>query len=178
VIVTTQDTSNRLPLLAREAVEASLAEQTIEPPLELLATYNYPAGAFVTIRHVNGALRGCLGTHRPVCANVVAEILRVAPLAASSDPRFPAVTADELPNLTFEVSILTPPEEVLTTSDLDAERYGVLVTDEMGRRGLLLPAIQGIDTVERQLFEVRRKAGIPDKAPIKMERFEVLKFEE
>lgn len=176
--MTAQDLPNRLPMLAREAVEASLAERPLTAPPELVAIYDYPAGAFVTIRHVNGALRGCIGTHRPVCANVVAEILRVAPLAASSDPRFPAVTANELPNLTFEVSILTQPEQVSAVSELDAAQYGVLVTDESGRRGLLLPAIPGIDTVERQLYEVRRKAGISDDAPIKIERFEVLKFEE
>ena len=150
----------------------------VAPPSDLVAVFPYAAGAFVTIRQRTGELRGCIGTPRPIADNVVSEVIRNAPLAAGSDPRFSPVVPDEMINLRIEVSILTPPEPVEDISTLDALQYGVIVEDNLGRRALLLPAIPGIDTVERQLYEVRRKAGIHPDASVTVQRFEVLKFEE
>lgn len=145
---------------------------------ELMAALPDPAGVFVTIRRTNGDLRGCVGTQHPVCGSVAEEVIRVAPLAAFSDPRFPPIRHAELPGLHFEVSILTPPEPVADPSELDPERYGATMEDTRGRRALLLPAIPGIETVDRQLYELRRKAGIEAGVSVRLQRFEVIKFEE
>lgn len=166
-------------VLARAAVEAHLrgdAPPQAGPSIRLV--FDYPAGAFVTIRQHSGELRGCIGASHPTCATVVDEVLRVAPLAATQDPRFPALIDAELAGVSFEISILTPLEPIADASQLDAARFGVSIQDAVGRRALLLPDIPGIDSVESQLFHVRRKAGIPDDAPIDMWRFEVLKFNE
>jgi AmmeMemoRadiSam system protein A len=164
--------------LARSAVEAHLDGSATEPTGELVAAFPEAAGVFVTIRRDTGELRGCIGTPMPVCPDVPHEIARVAPLAATADPRFPPVAFAELASHRFEVSLLTPPEAVGDVTELDPLRYGIIVEDDLGRRALLLPDIPGIDTVERQLYEIRRKAGIPERAPIRLQRFEVVKFEE
>jgi MEMO1 family protein len=164
--------------LARRAVEAHLRGEALEPAAELVAAFPQPAGCFVTIRRVSGELRGCIGTPRPVCVDIPHEISRVAPMAATGDPRFPPVDPEEMPELRFEVSILSPPEPVGDPSELDPHRFGVIAEDALGRRALLLPDIQGIDTVERQLYELRRKGGIPPLAPIRLQRFRVDKVHE
>lgn len=176
--LTPEEAGAKLVALARESMTAEMQGGHVSAPPEVVATFPYAAGAFVTIRKRTGELRGCIGTPRPVADNVVTEVIRNAPLAASSDPRFPAVALEEMDDLRIEVSILTPPEPVQDISTLDALRYGVIVQDKVGHRALLLPAIPGIDTVERQLYEVRRKAGIHPKVAVTIERFEVLKFEE
>jgi AmmeMemoRadiSam system protein A len=164
--------------LARRAVEAHLRGEVVEPSSELVAAFPQPAGCFVTLRRATGELRGCIGTPRPVCADIPHEISRVAPMAATSDPRFPPVDFEELSTLHFEVSILSPPEPVADPAELDPFRFGVIAEDDLGRRALLLPNISGIDTVERQLYELRRKAGIPSQARVRLQRFQVVKFEE
>ena len=173
-----QQPGARLVALARDAVGAHLTKRTTEPAQDLLAAFPEAAGVFVTIRKRTGELRGCVGTPRPVCTCVPHEVIRVAPLAACSDHRFSPVASSELPDLCFEVSILTPPEPVEHTAALNPARYGVTVEDGQGRRGLLLPAIPSIDTVDVQLQEVRRKAGIAPDVQVRMWRFEVLKFAE
>jgi AmmeMemoRadiSam system protein A len=164
--------------LARRVIRGHLEATSVEASPELMAALPQPAGVFVTIRRTNGDLRGCVGTQHPVCPSVAEEVVRVAPLAAFSDPRFPPIAPAELDGLHFEVSILTPPEPVADPSELDPERYGATMEDARGRRALLLPAIPGIETVDRQLYELRRKAGIEPGASVRLQRFEVIKFEE
>ncbi len=167
-----------LPQLAREAVRLGLRKERVSVPDELESEFAQPAGAFVTIRTDNGALRGCVGSTHATQPTVADEVARVAPLAALEDPRFPPVDESELAALRFEVSVLTPLEPIAHAGELDAHRYGVQVQDSDGRRALLLPSIPGIDSVDRQLYEVRRKAGIQEGAPIQMWRFEVEKYGE
>jgi AmmeMemoRadiSam system protein A len=131
---------------------------------------------FVTLRNPDQSLRGCIGSVSAVESDVVAETARSAVLAASRDPRFPPVSADELPGLSVEVSVLMAPEPVSDVSELDPRRYGVIVRDRLGRQALLLPDIPGVDSPATQIAIARQKAGVPGGAPVTVLRFEVAKF--
>ena len=132
------------------------------------------AGVFVCIKS-HGQLRGCIGTISPTTENIAHEILRNAVSAASEDPRFPLVKEHELPDLVYTVDVLAPPEPA-EVSELDVERYGVIVTSRH-KRGLLLPNLDGVDTVEQQLGIAKQKAGIDEDEAFGIERFEVKRYE-
>ena len=166
--------------LARLAVETFiLAGRLIEPPTDpqdILATR---AGAFVTLRSSDGRLRGCIGTIEPARATVAEEIIENAIRAATRDPRFPAVSPIELPTLRYGVDILSPPEPARGPEDLDPWIYGVIIeTLDGARRGLLLPRIEGLESVEEQWQAVHLKAGITPGTPVRVERFSVTRFGE
>lgn len=131
------------------------------------------AGAFVSL-HVRGELRGCIGTISPVTDSVAEEIVRNAVSAGTEDPRFPAVEEWELDQLEYKVDVLGAPEAISSPDALDVKRYGVIVTNGR-RRGLLLPDLYGVDTVEEQIDIARRKAGIRPGESIELQRFEVVR---
>ena len=132
------------------------------------------AGVFVSIKKF-GELRGCIGTFEPTRTNVAEEVIANAISSATRDPRFPPVNTAELPYLSYSVDVLTKPEPVKDLSQLDPKRYGVIV--ESGwRRGLLLPDLEGVNTVEEQISICRQKAGILPHEPIKLYRFEVRRY--
>ena len=133
------------------------------------------AGVFVSL-HKNGRLRGCVGTIAPTTASIAREIIQNAVSAGLGDNRFEAVTEKELPYLTYKVDVLSDPEPVSGPEELDVKRYGVIVTCGY-RRGLLLPNLDGIDTVGEQISIARRKAGISEREEVKLERFEVVRHE-
>ena len=134
------------------------------------------AGAFVSV-HEHGELRGCIGTIEPVRDTLTEEIISNAISAATRDPRFPEITPDELDDLVINVDILTEPEEIASRDELDVKRYGVIV-QKGWRRGLLLPDLEGVDTVDYQIAIARRKAGIGfDEPGVTMYRFEVIRHE-
>lgn len=133
------------------------------------------AGVFVSL-HKQGRLRGCIGTIAPVTPCVAEEIARNAISACSEDPRFEPVRADELDQLEVSVDVLGDPERVSSPDALDPMRYGVIVTAG-ARRGLLLPMLVGVDTVEEQVSIARRKAGIGDDEDVELQRFEVVRHE-
>ena len=132
------------------------------------------AGAFVSI-HEHGALRGCIGTIAPTQPSLADEIVENAISASTRDPRFDPITADELDDLEISVDVLCDPEPISGLDELDVKRYGVIVTAG-GRRGLLLPDLDGVDTPEKQVDIARRKAGIGEREVIELERFEVTRF--
>ena len=139
-------------------------------PPELLSRQ---AGAFVSLKK-NGQLRGCIGTIAPTRASLAEEIVANAVSAGLHDPRFPPVTADELPELVYDVDVLGAPEPVRDPEELDPRRYGVIVSAPDGRRGLLLPDLDGVDTVEEQLRIAARKGGIAlTEEGVALERFVV-----
>jgi AmmeMemoRadiSam system protein A len=123
------------------------------------------SGVFVTIKRA-GELRGCLGTLQ--CRRgLAAEVSQCAADAASEDPRFPPVAADELPGLTVEISVLGPLEEIdpLAAEAIAIGRHGLVA--ELGpRRGLLLPqvATEWQWTAEQFLRQTCLKAGLPGDA--------------
>ncbi|MGY4706484.1 AmmeMemoRadiSam system protein A [Candidatus Bipolaricaulota sp. J31] len=157
--------------LARRAIEAYVREgRVIDPPAELPPELRRKAGAFVSLKK-DGLLRGCIGTFLPTKGNLAEEIIANAIKAATEDPRFPPVRPEELPRLRISVDVLSAPEPC-DESDLDPKRYGVIV--EKGFRvGLLLPDLEGVDTVEEQLRIAKMKAGIPPDEPCKIYRFTV-----
>jgi len=131
------------------------------------------AGAFVSI-HKQGRLRGCIGTIAPTRASLAEEIIHNAVSAATRDPRFDPIRPDELAWLEISVDVLGEPEDIDSQDALDVKRYGVIVTSG-GRRGLLLPDLEGVDTVARQVAIARQKAGIGPKEPVRLQRFEVVR---
>lgn len=131
------------------------------------------AGAFVSL-HLHGQLRGCIGTISPVTASVAMEIVRNAVSAGTEDPRFPPVNQAELEQLEYKVDVLGPAEPIDRIAELDVKRYGVIVSCG-GRRGLLLPDLDGVDTVEKQVDIARQKGDIGSDEPYTLERFEVVR---
>ena len=131
------------------------------------------AGAFVSV-HEFGMLRGCIGTISATCSNVAEEIRQNAVSAVSRDPRFSPVREDELDDLEINVDILGEAEPVTSYDELDVKRYGVIVSNGM-RRGLLLPDLEGVDSVEQQVDIARQKAGISPSEKLSLERFEVVR---
>ncbi len=164
--------------LARRSLETYVREGRIIPvPENPAACLQGRAGVFVTL-HEYGVLRGCIGTIAPTRDSIAEEIIYNAIAAGTEDPRFRPVTKGELPDLTYSVDILSPLERVDSPDDLDPHRYGVLVR-KGGRQGLLLPDLEGIDTVEEQVAIAKEKAGIPrtDK-DVELYRFTVERYEE
>jgi AmmeMemoRadiSam system protein A len=131
------------------------------------------AGVFVSLKKA-GQLRGCIGTISPVTGSVAEEILRNVVSSAVEDPRFYPVREEELPALEYSVDVLSEAEPIDSPAELDVKRYGVIV--QAGRRrGLLLPNLEGVDTVEQQIAISRQKAGIGPQEPISLQRFEVVR---
>ena len=132
------------------------------------------AGAFVSV-HKSGMLRGCIGTIGPVERCIAEEIISNAISAVSRDPRFDRVREDELGLLEINVDILGKPEDIAGPDQLDVKRYGVIVSCG-SRRGLLLPDLEGVDTVEDQISIAMRKGGITPSDDYRLQRFEVVRY--
>ena len=115
---------------------------------------------FVTLRSRNGNLRGCIGTLSPVYNNLFTEIVKNAISSAVNDSRFPKLTIDELTEISLSVEVLSEPEKIDSINKLNPQKYGLIISDGSYRRGVLLPDIEGVDTVEEQINIVKQKAGI------------------
>ena len=163
-----------LAQLARDTVESYVKAGYVMTPGELTPEMRERAGVFVSIKK-GGMLRGCIGTFEPRQSNVAEEIMNNAISSATQDPRFPPVTPAELPHLTYSVDDLTRPEPVESLQDLDPRKYGAIV-ECGGRRGLLLPDLEGVDTVEEQVDICRQKGGIGPREPLKLYRFQVRRY--
>lgn len=161
--------------LARQSLERYILERKKIPvPQDLPEEMTRErAGAFVSI-HKQGRLRGCIGTILPVTGSVAEEIIENAISASTRDPRFAPITADELDWLEINVDVLGAPEEIESEEQLDVKRYGVIVTSGR-KRGLLLPDLDGVDTVEQQISIAMQKAGIRRGEKIQLQRFEVIR---
>ena len=162
--------------LARASVEHYiLKHRKMEMPQDLPAELiSRRAGAFVSI-HEHGKLRGCIGTISPVRDCLAQEIIDNAVSASTRDPRFDPIRAGELKWLEISVDVLGDPEPVSSPDELDVKRYGVIVTKGR-KRGLLLPDLDGVDTVEEQISIAKSKAGIADwDKKVELQRFEVVR---
>ncbi len=166
--------------LARASVESYVRDRQVlrleellsELPEEMLSRR---AGAFVSI-HEHGELRGCIGTIAPTTDSLAEEIIQNAISASTRDPRFYPIRPEELADLEISVDVLGEPEQISSMAELDVKRYGVIVSHGR-KRGLLLPDLEGVDTVEYQVAIARQKAGIREGEPITLERFEVVRHE-
>lgn len=161
--------------LARYTIEAfvetgKLPEIPKGLPEEL---YHSRAGAFVSLKE-DGKLRGCIGTIQAVRGSLAEEIMNNAVSACSEDPRFSPVEAWEVERLTISVDVLGETEKISSPEELDVARYGVIVT-RGARRGLLLPNLEGVDTIEQQIDIAKQKAGIKAHESVELERFEVIR---
>ena len=161
--------------LARYTIEAyvetgELPEMPQGLPEEL---YHSRAGAFVSLKE-DGKLRGCIGTIQAVRESLAEEIMNNAVSACSEDPRFSPVEAWEVERLTISVDVLGETEKISSPEELDVARYGVIVT-RGARRGLLLPNLEGVDTIEQQIAIAKQKAGIKAHESVELERFEVIR---
>lgn len=167
------------PALARQAVESFIRNG------DVLNSRRFTGGllgarapCFVSLKTLDGDLRGCIGTIEPARDTLAQEIIANAISAATNDPRFDQVRTEELSNLRYSVDVLFPAEETVL-EDLDPAMFGVIVEDESGtRRGLLLPDIPGITDAKQQVEIAARKGGIDQGEPIKLWRFRVERFRE
>ncbi|MFA5400460.1 MAG: AmmeMemoRadiSam system protein A [Dehalococcoidia bacterium] len=163
-----------LAKLARKAVEGYVNGRRMVEPDELAPEMKERAGVFVSLKK-RGQLRGCIGTFEPTQPSVAQEIIQNAISSATGDPRFSPVRPDELDQVEYSVDVLTSPQPVDDKAQLDAKKYGVIV--EAGRRrGLLLPDLEGVDSVDMQIDICRQKAGISPAEPIKLYRFQVRRY--
>ncbi|HEX3000349.1 MAG TPA: AmmeMemoRadiSam system protein A [Armatimonadota bacterium] len=170
-----KETEDEYVRLARNSVEHFITTGRRLPlpdglPDDMFLT---KAGVFVSLKKF-GNLRGCIGTISPVTGSVAEEILRNAVSSCSEDPRFDKVRPDELSDLIYSVDVLSPPEPITSETALDVRRYGVIVSAGH-KRGLLLPNLEGVDTIEQQVSITRQKAGIRPGEKVSLERFEVVR---
>lgn len=170
-----RDEADAYVKLAYEGVEAAVKRMKPENISAADEMFEARAGAFVSI-HEFGELRGCIGTILPVQKNLVEEILRNAKSASLHDPRFQPIKEKELPYLHITVDILGDPEKIENKEALNVKKYGVICSTKDGRRGLLLPDLPGVDTIEEQVRIACQKGHIdPEYDDVILERFEVVR---
>ena len=169
--------------LARLTVERHLAGRPAPEPAEVRAIdpdpklWNGPKACFVSIKGKDGSLRGCIGSILPTQASLEREIMANAVSAAVRDPRFEPMRSRELDNVDISVDVLSIPEEVKAGMELDPKIWGVIVT-QGSRRGLLLPDLPGVTSVEQQIAIAAQKAGIYNLEGAQIQRFTVNRYYE
>jgi len=186
---------NFYTLLAKQAIENYVKEGKIISLLEDLPEefLKRRAGTFVTIDKEN-ELRGCIGTYLPTRINIAEEVIRNAIAAATEDYRFGSIQKEELPYLSYTVYILSYPEPVKDIKELNPKKFGVIIKtgpftfpNEKEvvfdgvipyKTGLLLPDLEGVDTIEKQISIACQKGGIdPESEKIFIYRFTVEKYQ-
>ncbi|MDO5724976.1 MAG: AmmeMemoRadiSam system protein A [Tissierellia bacterium] len=162
--------------LARKAIEEFVLKDSIyEYKGQNSELLNNRAGAFVSL-HKFRELRGCIGTFLPTKENLAKEIVSNAISAATKDPRFMPLNKSELNDIEISVDILSKPEKIKSLDELDVKKYGIIVSKGW-RRGLLLPNLDGVDTVEKQIAICKQKAGISQFEDVEIEKFKVRRHE-
>ena len=167
--------SDPLVRLARQTIRVHLSGSN---PHRTLADQfsNPPQACFVSLK-LRSRLRGCIGTVLPTQPTVEQEVVANAIAAATRDPRFDPLRLAELEAIIISIDLLSPPEPVQSTRELDPARFG-LVLRAGERCGVLLPDLPGVETVAQQIEICRQKARIAEEEPAVMERFEVIRIEE
>lgn len=161
--------------LAKQAIKHYLETgEVLKIPKIMEKAYEKKAGIFVSL-HENGDLRGCIGTYMPTKENLALEIINNAISAAFDDPRFEPLQKEELDNLEINVDVLSDLEKVKKTDELNPKKYGIFIKSSTSS-ALLLPDLEGVDTVEKQIEITRQKAGISENDPIEIYRFTVKRY--
>ena len=170
-----KQTEDEYVRLARQALESFVLQgRTIDMPVNLPdEILNRRAGVFVSLKK-HGQLRGCIGTISATTQSIALEIMQNAVSAGTQDPRFDPVMPDELDELVYSVDVLGETEDIASPAELDVQRYGVIVSTGH-KRGLLLPNLPGIDTVNQQIEIAKQKAGIRENEKVTLQRFEVVR---
>ena len=161
--------------LAKEAIEAYVKNKallSISPdlPEEMLKNQ---AGVFISLHLKDDSLRGCIGTFAPTQENIAQEIIQNAISAATQDPRFPPIKSEELSEIVYSVDILSASKSISKDKLSDPKKYGLIVSAKDNRRGLLLPDLPGVDTIEEQIRICRLKAGIEPQKTVNYHIFTV-----
>ncbi|WP_416326600.1 AmmeMemoRadiSam system protein A [[Eubacterium] hominis] len=162
--------------LAKMALEYYIKYHSVLPASCIPKELYQPAAVFVSLKK-HGELRGCIGTILPTKDSAGEEIIANAIAAGTRDPRFHCITYEELPLLEYSVDVLSEPEDIDSLNELDVKRYGIIVGDDH-HRGLLLPDLVGVDTVEDQVRIALTKAGMDGNDPFYLQRFEVVRHYE
>jgi len=184
-----------LVFLAKQTVETFIKEgKIISPPNDLPKEFlERKAGTFVTIEK-NGDLRGCIGTYLPTRENIAEEIIHNAVAAATEDYRFGPIQEKELSSLSYTVYILSEPELIKDLKELEPKKYGIIIKTMpitrhngadvvfnghfVAKTGLLLPDLEGVDTIEKQISIACQKGGIdPLREKILIYKFTVEKYQ-
>jgi AmmeMemoRadiSam system protein A len=160
--------------LARLALETYVRTGKVMPVPAGTSLSREIAAAFVSLK-IDGKLRGCMGTVEAAHKNLAAEIIANAISAGTADPRFKPVERQELDQLEYGVDVLSKPEEISSPQELDCKKYGVIVQSGH-RRGLLLPDLEGVDSVQEQLAIALQKAGILPGQRHRIFRFTVRRY--
>jgi AmmeMemoRadiSam system protein A len=182
--IMTKDKLNKASINESNDLLVDLAKRSILYYLNTKKVLNIPedtpeylfqerAGVFVSLKRY-GSLRGCIGTIEPVRKNLAEEIIHNAISAAAFDPRFEPVKLAEVDYLSISVDVLKSPEKVYSLKELDPLKYGVIVSSG-SRKGLLLPNIEGVETVREQINIALQKAGISSNEQYSLEKFEVIR---
>jgi len=188
----TQEDGEYLVRLARKAAETYLTKrQIMKVPLDAPPKFKEKCGVFVTINSVQGTrhqLRGCIGIPYPTTM-LAKAVIESAISSSVQDPRFTPMTADELSQVVFEVSVLTPPEPVEVEKPQDycnkikVGRDGLIV-ERTYCKGLLLPQVPVELNWDEETFlcECCVKAGLPPDSWLlsdtKVYKFQAVIFEE
>ncbi len=161
--------------LAKQTVETYIKNnKIISPPKDLpKEMLTRRAGVFVSLHLKDGSLRSCIGTFVPTKENIALEIIANAISSTTQDPRFPPVTAEELSELTYSVDILSTLKTISKDKLSDPKKYGLIVSSQDGRKGLLLPNLPDVKTIEEQIKICRMKAGINPWEPVNYHVFTV-----
>lgn len=164
--------------LAKKSIDyflksSSVLDQPDNLPNEMT---NKQAGVFVSLHTKEDELRGCIGTFLPTQDNIAQEIINNALSASFHDPRFIPITKSEFDNLKIKVDVLTEPEITKSKTELDPKKYGILIKAGNGRSGLLLPDLEGINTIEKQVNIACQKGGIdPESDSLNIYKFKVIR---
>ncbi len=171
-----RDKESEYVKLARSALENYVSSRKkINVPSDISPDLkSKKAGVFVSLKK-DGELRGCIGTIEAVENSIAEEIIRNAIQAGTQDPRFYPVEKNELDKLIYSVDILGEPEHVENISILDPKKYGVIVESGF-RKGLLLPNLEGVSTVEEQIDIALNKANIRRDEEYTISRFKVERY--
>jgi len=156
---TTKSIYTKIALNAiKELLETGTTEKIEKQkvPKELLIK----AACFVTLKTDTNTLRGCIGTLNPVYKNLYTEIIKNAVASAVRDYRFTPLTINELNKIRLSVEVLYPPEKIDDITLLNPKIYGAIISDKTGKKGVLLPDIKGVETINEQIKIIKHKAGI------------------
>jgi len=170
-----------LIVLVKKIVEAYIKEEKIiKAEDNLIKEFSEKkAGVFITIEK-NKNLRGCIGTYLPTKNNIIEEIIQNTISAATEDYRFDPIQEDELPFLSYTVSILEKPELIKNRKELNPKEYGIIIKtlNYPPKSALLLPDLEGIDTIEKQISITCQKGNIDQlKEEIIIYKFRIKKYE-
>ena len=155
-----QENRKLLLNIARWTIESHVKEKKVPAFSTSDSELLEKSGAFVSL-HKNHDLRGCIGvftSDKPLYQTIV----DMAVSAASCDPRFHPMTIDELPDISIEISVLTPLKRIYDISEIEVGRHGIYII-KGSRRGVLLPQVATEYNWDRETFldHTCMKAGLP-----------------